>query len=958
MMKYIFAAVILTGGVLAGYFTLKFLWTKNKEYIENRLAALACLASAIWSFGFGFLILQKDVTAAYYCRGVGMIGTFMLLIVAQILVCYISDIRKGYRVLFNSVALTGVFIYFLTIRPSEVHYWVDEMGMTYSFQSGICNTVYTLYCIAVGANIISVSVYMYRKSLVKRIQKAGRQFLIVAFFMILGMVLDTLFPLFGKPAIPGSTIMQFWAIVVLYHAVQGINRSRINITNMSEFIYYSLAMPVLVYDAGIRLQIMNDAASNFFRMTADAHKKEEVGISRLFNIEEKDVFSFEGKNKDIDAVCKINQIYCNLVVSKIKDVYGDIIGYIIMVTDLSEHMKNVQRLEEAKKTAEAANMAKSIFLANMSHEIRTPMNAIIGFSEILLKMDLTDQMREYVEDIRSSSGNLLAIINDILDISKIESGKMELVCGEYYTAGLFNDVYSMIEGQAKRKGLTFFMKVDEKMPNQLYGDKIRIRGILINLLNNAVKYTKQGSVTFEIRKQRLEGEEIWIEFRVSDTGQGIREEEQAQLFDSFSQVDKKIHYGVEGSGLGLAIVKGYVTLMDGDIRVDSVYGEGSTFTAVIRQRVIDASPLDQSYARESVADSDYSIGKMRINGITVLVVDDNLINLKVAARSMSIYGMAVDTASSGEEAIALCEKKQYDVVFMDQMMPQMDGIEAMKRIRKINNTYALGGSSKIVALTANAIDGVRKELLAKGFDEYLGKPINFKQLERLLQRFLPEESICYEQENGQEESHTGEENLVETMRSMLPMVQVEQGITNCGGATDSYLDILKSIRLEGEKQLNELAALRQQQDYAGYTIKIHAIKGAALNIGALEAADMAKQQELAGKRKEYGYIEEHMDEFVRTYRVLLEKIEEVLCYCNIPLGEETVILKEEEVFQLMQEIISALDSFDFAEAAELLREHQGEKLPEQYRAVFADMKVWMDNMEIDKIKACIGEEKA
>lgn len=376
--------------------------------------------------------------------------------------------------------------------------------------------------------------------------------------------------------LPGSSLTQFWGLIVLYHAVAVINRSRINITNMSEFIYYSLAMPVLVYDVDRQLQIMNDAAASFLGISRESGQAaQNAAIGCLFEVDEEEIFSFADKHKNVDAVCRENQIYCSLAVSNISDSYGDLIGYIVIVTDLSERMKTIQELEEAIKEAETANRAKSTFLANMSHEIRTPMNAIIGFSELVLKMELDQQTREYIEDIKSSAGNLLAIINDILDFSKIESGKMELVCKDYYTAGLFNDIYLIINTQAKKKELDFRMNVDPDMPNKLYGDNIRIRGVLINLLNNALKYTERGSITFEAAVIEKKDDMATLEFRVADTGIGIRPEEQGTLFESFSRADMKLNYGVEGTGLGLAIAKGYVILMNGDINVQSTYGEGS-----------------------------------------------------------------------------------------------------------------------------------------------------------------------------------------------------------------------------------------------------------------------------------------------------------------------------------------------------------------------------------------------
>lgn len=955
-MKYLFSVIMFINCVLAFDFAIRFGWISEKKYIENRLVAVFCCASALWSGSFAALFLQTDTEMAYICRSIGMIGTFLYLIVAQMIVCNISGIKKRWRYLFDGISYIGIFVYFLTIKKGEVVYQLTGDGMTYYFKPGFCNNAYIVYVVILSINIFAVIVYMLRFAKAKRIQAFGRKFLLVEGLIFLGMIFDTVFPLLGFGAIPGSSITQFWGMVVAYNAVYQVNRSRVNITNMSEFIYYSLAMPVLVYDADRRIQIMNDAASSFLGVSQNVVETGKLGISQLFDIEEEETFAFSQKRKDVDAVCQNNQVYCSLSVNKIHDPYGDIIGYIIIVTDLSERIKTVQRLEEAIKEADSANQAKSTFLANISHEIRTPMNVIIGFSELVLKMELEEQVREYIEDIKDSSENLLAIINDLLDISKIESGKMELVCSDYYIGGLFHDVFLIINAQAKKKGLDFHMTVDKDMPNKLYGDKIRIRGVLINLLNNAVKYTKQGTVSLEAKVLNKRDDIVSLEFIVTDTGAGIRQEEQGRLFESFSQVDRKVHYGVEGTGLGLAIVKGYVTLMNGDVKVESVYGEGSVFTAVIEQKIIDASPIDKFEGKDVKDADDFCIGDMKIPDVRVLVVDDNQINLKVAGSSLGYYGLKVDTASSGMEAIELCRQNRYDMVFMDQMMPQMDGIEAMKQIRKLDFHYDHGGACKIIVLTANAVSGVREQLVSEGFDEYLGKPINFKQLERLFRRFIPEERI----QSGTKQSIETEEELeMQKLQEMLPELELKEGILYCGGNLTDYLDVLQLVYRRGEKQLEELAELQKQGKYSEYTIRVHGMKGSARSIGAKKVSDLAKAQEKAGKEGDFAYIDAHMDEFCREYRMFLEQIRGVLEHYRMsePAGEtaQAGISEEPDFMQILKGIRQSMDAFDFAGAAKRVREVPQERLPEQYREDFAKLSQWMDDMEEDKMRELMNK---
>lgn len=401
------------------------------------------------------------------------------------------------------------------------------------------------------------------------------------------------------------------------------------------------------------------------------------------------------------------------------------------------------KLQEATKAAELANKSKSAFLARMSHEIRTPINAVIGFSELSLKNNPDPETADYLDNIKRSSHALLAIINEVLDISRIESGKMELSETPYYFSPIIKDIYSIFQNQSERKGLKFCLNYDKEIPGKLIGDKVRIREILINLLNNAVKYTKEGSVTLNINILSKDTAKIVLEFEVSDTGIGIKQEDIGDVFTIFSRADEKNNENIEGTGLGLAIVESYIKMMGGNITVESEYGKGSTFRAVIPQVISDSTPmvLDENFA-DSDIDS-YSLGDMKVKDTRVLLVDDNKINLKVIKLSLNHYGIEVDTADSGAEAIEKCKEYVYPIVFMDQMMPGMDGIEAMHHIRNEIEAYK-DGNSKIIVLTANAMSGQRDELIANGFDEYLGKPINYKLLEMNLKKFLPKEKLYYE----------------------------------------------------------------------------------------------------------------------------------------------------------------------------------------------------------------------
>lgn len=423
-------------------------------------------------------------------------------------------------------------------------------------------------------------------------------------------------------------------------------------------------------------------------------------------------------------------------------------GYLIRFVDVTQLMCQKNELLELKEKADAANQFKSAFLANMSHEIRTPIHAIIGFSELVMKEEISEDTKEKLDMIKSSSHNLLAIINDVLDISKIESGKMELVMTQYYISNIIHDINATFALMAMSKGLSFCMDIDESIPGRLYGDKVRIRGILVNILNNAVKYTREGRVEFAVRRLEQTEDKVKLAFVIKDTGIGIKEEDRPQLFESFYRLDRQANESIEGTGLGLSISYAYASMMGGEIQVESEYGKGSVFTVILEQQIVDPAPIDMKYVYE---EKEEKHGKFQIRDYEMLIVDDNQVNLKVAKGLLKSYGIKVDTAGGGCEAVELCRTKAYPLIFMDQMMPEMDGKTAMDEIRKLSDFYRQ--EAQIIVLTADAMSGARKRLMKEGFSEYLCKPLEVQRLEQLLLKIVPEEKVVW----GAAESDTHKE---------------------------------------------------------------------------------------------------------------------------------------------------------------------------------------------------------
>lgn len=416
-----------------------------------------------------------------------------------------------------------------------------------------------------------------------------------------------------------------------------------------------------------------------------------------------------------------------------------------MLSNLNDYTSRLRKFNEERVVA--ANKAKSNFLANMSHEIRTPMNAIIGMDEMILREVKDRKIGKYALDIKSASKTLLSIINDILDLSKIESGKMEILPVEYECSSIFNDVANMTMKKAEEKGLSYELKVDSDIPSVLYGDEIRIRQIMLNIINNAIKYTKEGGVRI-LASYDHETEKLCI--KVTDTGIGIRPEDMERLFESFRRLEETRNRNIEGTGLGLNITKQLVELMDGELGVQSEYGKGTTFTAEIVQKVIDATPMgdfSDSFLRSHEQLEEFK-PKLVAPGIKVLVTDDNEMNLEVFTGLLSDTRMKITCASSGKETLECLKKDRFDVIFVDQMMPGMSGIETLQAIKDDH----LADGIPIIALTADAIVGACDIYLKAGFTDYLSKPVMYEELEKILFKYIDPAMILSKEQIEREEN--------------------------------------------------------------------------------------------------------------------------------------------------------------------------------------------------------------
>lgn len=432
---------------------------------------------------------------------------------------------------------------------------------------------------------------------------------------------------------------------------------------------------------------------------------------------------------------------CVLIAGWVATIYTESMSRMMRIVKEQDQSRDdmIELMESRFAEEKGANTAKSAFLANMSHEIRTPINAIVGMNTMILRDSREKETIENAQEIENASQTLLSLINDILDISKVESGKMDIVPVEYDFSSLVNDVYNMISVKAKGKGLELKLDIDEKIPNRLFGDDVRIRQILINLLNNGVKYTEKGSVTLRVSGQ-VSDNVVLLKYSVVDTGIGIKKEDMTRLFTKFERLDVIKNRNVEGTGLGMAITQKLLGLMDSKLDVESTYGEGSSFSFYLVQKVVDPAPVgDINKRHAAVRDADEHRVRFIAPDAKILVVDDNAINRKVFTKLLQRIKIQVDEAESGFAALNMMENKKFDIVFLDHMMPEMDGLETLKRLREDSVNPNI--DTPVIALTANAIAGSKEFYLEAGFDDYLSKPIVPANLEKMIYSLLPKEHI-------------------------------------------------------------------------------------------------------------------------------------------------------------------------------------------------------------------------
>ena len=621
----------------------------------------------------------------------------------------------------------------------------------------------------------------------------------------------------------------------------------------------------------------------------------------------------------------------------LRDSSGRALHVIGALLNMDEIQSHIDEAERQRSEAVSANAAKSAFLSTMSHEIRTPLNAILGIADIQLHNESLDQsVREALEKIRSSGDMLLGIINDILDLSKIEAGKLELMIGQYETASLINDTTTLNMIRIGSKFIDFKLEISEGIPTCLSGDELRLKQILNNLLSNAFKYTEEGAVTisFDTEKSKDSDDEVILVVSVADTGQGMTKEQVAQLFDQYSRFNKEANRTVEGTGLGMNITKSLIQMMNGEITVASEFGKGSKFTARIPQGRVDCAPISKELAenlkkfKTNMGVKASSKGQMHIEPMpygSVLVVDDLETNIYVAGGLLKRYQLNVDSAASGFEAIGKVEAgKEYDIIFMDHMMPQMDGIEATKHLREMGYRHA------IVALTANAVSWQANVFLESGFDDFISKPIDLRQLNRVLNKLVRDKHSGKAFKEAQAEYPAIDEMPV---RQAVDAEIAKIFCRDARGCLAVLDELLKKTSMSGE-------------DISAYRIHVHGMKSVLANIGEIGLSATARKLEQFAQDKNTQAIQSETPAFINSLKALVHELAEKADNQELPedIAEDTSFLNEK-----LQAIVAACEDWDKDAAKNALSEIRSKTWSSQTNDLLDSISSYLLHSDFDGI---------
>ncbi len=935
MILYEFLFGLQAAGAIISFFFICFMICE-KNYLNSKYLLLTLICSFIQTTALCLENLSVNEEAALIAIKIQFIGSCfstatMLYFVLDLLEIKMSKSFYWSSVIINSFILISIF--------TAEHHSLFFTSYTYNseivFYHRIISQKGILEYLFISVRLLLAAFMMY-KTIFKLI-KSERENIKKNLFINAAVAIPTIFITIHAidiPAVPDFTALSFVFSSILFIVIVYKYRVFDIVQSAKEIIIQNLVEAIIFVDKNFKYIESNLSAKDVFprlkyMKQGDKISRCSIIMNEMFRRGGKNDFELKGKFYE----CHISEIY-----------NGELIkGYAACIFDVTESHYYMEQLIQMKDEADAASRAKSDFLANMSHEIRTPMNAIIGLSEIVLRGELNEDQRGNIKNILTSSKSLLAIINNILDLSKIESGKFEIIEDEYNIGSVLHDVYNIIKVRLYDRPIQFEVDIPDDLPAMYKGDYIRIKEILFNILGNAVKFTKEGKIKLSIEWKINEKNNSIINLlmKISDTGIGIKKEDMKKLFETYNQVDTRKNRSISGTGLGLAISKNLAEMMGGYISVESVYGKGTTFAVGIKQKYVNFEPIDKNIVFKDDEDefNEEKNGSLNekiisIPNARVLIVDDVSVNLQVSKGLMEPYNMKIDVALNGMEAIRMIKEKDYDLVFMDHMMPNMDGVDVTRIIRNLDDEKYK--KLPIIALTANALTSSREFFLENGFNGFLAKPIDLKQLNKVLYEHLAVKNNVKEKEA---ENNNFNINITGIDSSI--------GFKNVGGKIKSYYKILKSYTRETKIMKNEFDELIEN-DIDTFRIKVHGLKGSSANIGAVFVSEKARLLEMAAKELDIAYIKNNITSFYKDVDELLKNIDNF-----IKTYEEKNISDNKEVFEnidkdLILTIKKAANDFDIASMENAMEKINENSYNKEINDFVELLNTYIENFEYEK----------